>query len=74
MLGSPFINMVKILIASLIMSFGLNYLLSFFEDKLIYNNYYKSFYLIMIIVLAAFIYLLLTRLLGVFKIKYFKTN
>jgi len=56
------------------MSFGLNYLLSFFEDKLIYNNYYKSFYLIMIIVLAAFIYLLLTRLLGVFKIKYFKTN
>ena len=69
-----FINMVKILIASLIMSFGLNYLLSFFEDKLIYNNYYKSFYLIMIIVLAAFIYLLLTRLLGVFKIKYFKTN
>ena len=69
-----FINMVKILISTLIMGLGLYYLLSFFEDKLIYSNYYKSFYLIMIIISAAAIYLLLARLLGVFKTKNFKTN
>ena len=69
-----FINIFKILVSSLIMGLGLYYLLSFFEDKLIYNNYYKSFYLIMIIILIASTYLILVRLLGVFKIKNFKTN
>ena len=69
-----FINMVKILISSMIMSLGLYYLLSFFEDKLIYNNYYKSFYLIMIIFIATSAYSILARLLGVFRIKNFTTN
>jgi putative peptidoglycan lipid II flippase len=69
-----FINMVKILISSTIMGIGLYYLLSFFEDKLIYSNYYKSFYLIMTIILITSAYLLLARLLGVFKIKNYKTN
>jgi putative peptidoglycan lipid II flippase len=69
-----FNNMVKILISSLIMSLGLYYLLSFFEDKLIYSNYYKSFYLIMIIIVVTSLYMLSARLLGVFKIKNFKTN
>jgi len=69
-----FINIVKILISTLIMSLVLYYLLGFFEDKLIYNNYYKSFYLIMIIILAASTYLLLIRLLGVLKIKNFKID
>ena len=69
-----FYNIVKILVSSLTMSLGLYYLLSFFEDKLIYSNYYKSFYLIMIIILATSAYLLIARLLGVFKIKNFKTN
>ena len=69
-----FINIVKILASSLFMSLGLYYLLGFFEDKLIYSNYYKSFYLIMIIILATSAYLLIARLLGVFKIKNFKTN
>ena len=69
-----FVNIVKILISSLIMILGLYYLLSFFEDKLIYANYYKSFYLIMIIALNASAYLLLVRLLGVFRMKNFKTN
>jgi len=56
------------------MSLMLYFLINFFEDKLIYTNYYKSFYLIMIIGLTATIYLALARLLGVFKIKNFKTN
>ena len=69
-----FTNIVKILISTSIMSLGLYYLLSFFEDKLIYSNYYKSFYLIMIIILTTSVYLLLVRLLGIFKIKNFKIN
>ena len=44
------------------------------EDKLIYINHYKSFYLIMIIGLAATVYLVLARLLGIFKIKNYKTD
>ena len=69
-----FINTVKILISSLAMSLGLYYLLGFFEDKLIYNNYFKSFYLIMIVILTTTAYLLLVRVLGVFRIKNFETN
>ena len=69
-----FINLIKILISLIIMTIVLYYSINFFEDKLIYSNYYKSFYLIMIIVITAGIYLLLTRLLGVFKIKNYLTN
>ena len=67
-------NFIKTVISVIVMSIGLYFLINFFEDKLIYTNYYKSFYLIMIIGLAATIYLLSARLLGVFKIKNFKTN
>jgi putative peptidoglycan lipid II flippase len=67
-------NFIKTLISAGLMSLILYYLINFFEDKLIYTNYYKAFYLIMIIGLVAVIYLLLARLLGVFKIKNFKTN
>ena len=69
-----FINIVKILISLVIMTLGLYYSINFFEDKLIYSNYYKSFYLIMIVILGAGVYLLLARMLGVFKIKNYKTN
>ena len=69
-----YINLMKIIISVVVMSFLLYFLITFFEDKLIYSNYYKSFYLIMIVGLAATIYLLSARLLGVFKIKNFKTN
>ena len=69
-----YINFIKIVISVVIMSILLYFLINFFEDKLIYTNYYKSFYLIMIVGLTAAIYLLLVRLLGVFKIENFKTN
>jgi putative peptidoglycan lipid II flippase len=69
-----FVNLMKILISLVIMTLALYSSLNFFEDKLIYTNYYKSFYLIMIIFIAAGIYLILTRLLGVLKIKNFKTH
>ena len=69
-----FINLLKIVISLVIMTLALYYSINFFEDKLIYNNYYKSIYLIMIIILAATIYLLLLRIFGVFKIKKFITS
>ena len=69
-----FINLIKIVISLVIMTLALYYSINFFEDKLIYSNYYKSFYLIIVVVLAAGIYLLLVRLLGVFKTKNFITN
>tara|TARA_B110000967_G_scaffold12427_1_gene12093 strand:+ start:68 stop:1594 length:1527 start_codon:yes stop_codon:yes gene_type:complete len=68
------INFIKTIFSVVIMTLLLYFLINFFEDKLIYTNYYKSFYLIMIVGLSATIYLLTARLLGVFKIKNFKTN
>jgi len=67
-------SFLKIIVSGGIMSLLLYFLVNFFEDKLIYINHYKSFYLIMIIGLVAAIYLLTARLLGVFKITNFKTN
>jgi len=69
-----YINFIKTLISGVIMSLFLYFLINFFEDKLIYTNYYKSFYLILIVSLAAITYLLVARLLGIFKIKNFMTN
>ena len=69
-----FTNLIKILISLVIMTIALYYSINFFEDKLIYSNYYKSFYLIMIVTLASGIYLFSARLLGVFKIKNYMTN
>jgi putative peptidoglycan lipid II flippase len=73
--ASTFIlNLMKIVISLIIMTLALYYSVNFFEDKLIYSNYYKSFYLIMIVVLAAVIYLLSARLLGLFKVKNFMAS
>ena len=72
--SSFYINFFKIIISVVIMSLLLYFLINFFEDKLIYTNYYKSFYLIVIIGFVAGLYLLSARLLGVFKIKNFKTD
>jgi len=69
-----YFNFIKTIISTVIMSLLLYYLINFFEDKLIYTNHYKSFYLIMIVGLAATIYFLSARLLGVFKINNFKIN
>ena len=69
-----FLKLIKMLISLIIMTLMLYYSINLFEDKLIYYNFYKSFYLIIIITLAAGIYLLSARLLGVFKIKNFKID
>ena len=69
-----YINFTKIVASAVIMGLALYFMIYFFEDKLIYTNYYKSFYLIMTIGIAVTIYLLSARLLGIFKIKNFKIN
>ena len=67
-------NYAKICLASLIMAIALYFGINFFEDKLIYSNYYKSFYLIILIILSAIIYLIITKLLGILKFKNFKAS
>ena len=67
-------NCLKILISTLVMSVLLIFFLNIFEDKLIYSNNFKSIYLIMIVVVSAGAYLLIAKILGVFKIKNFKIN
>ena len=69
-----FANLIKIVISLVIMTFALYSSINLFEDKLIYSNYYKLFYLIIVIILNAGVYLLLARLLGVLKINNFVTN
>ena len=67
-------NFFKTVISTVIMGLFVYFLINFFEDKLIYSNYYKAIYLIMIVSLATAIYLLLAQLLGIFRIKNFRTN
>ncbi len=69
-----FKNLIKIVISLTIMTLVLFYFINFFEDKLIYSNNYKSFYLIIIVTSVAGVYLLSTRLLGLFKLKNFRIN
>ena len=69
-----YMNFIKTVISVIIMSLFLYVLINFFEDKLIYTNYYKSFYLIMIVTLTAEVYLLSARILGVFKVKNFNIS
>ena len=69
-----YMNFIKTFISVTIMSLFLYFLINFFEDKLIYTNHYKSFYLIMIVGFTAAVYLLSARILGVFKIKNFNIS
>jgi putative peptidoglycan lipid II flippase len=68
------INFIKIIVSALIMVLFLHFSINFFEDNLIYDNYYKSFYLIIVVTFAAIVFLITSNLLGVLKTKNFKTN
>ena len=70
----PFFNFLKIILSTIIMSFALYYGIDFFEDKLIYDNNYKSIYLLIVISLVTTIYLISCYLFGLLKIKNYKTN
>ncbi len=67
-------NILKILISSMIMSLTLVLSLEKFSSYLDYEHIYKSIYLIIIIGFVGIIYLLSCYLLGLLKIKSYKTN
>ena len=69
-----FNSIVKIIISSLVMSLVLILLLEKFSNYLDYNYIYKSVYLLFIVGFAGFIYLISCYLLGLLKIKNYKTN
>jgi putative peptidoglycan lipid II flippase len=58
----------KILIASILMGIFFNYLIIFFEDKLIYEGIFKSIYLISTVILGLTFYILVAIFIKAFKI------
>ena len=68
------INSIKILIMTIIMSLILLFSLDRFADYLDYNYSYKAVYLISIVSFVGMFYLLSCYLLGVLKLKIYRTN
>ena len=68
------ISFIKILISSIIMSSILLFFVDNFSDYLDYNYNYKAIYLISIVSFVGMFYLLSCYLLGILKIKNYKTN
>tara|TARA_B100001059_G_C17813545_1_gene573729 strand:- start:220 stop:1746 length:1527 start_codon:yes stop_codon:yes gene_type:complete len=69
-----FKNIIKIVFSTILMSLILIYCLDFFEQNLDYWNKFKSIYVLLIVSFVATIYLISCYLLGVLKIKNYKTN
>jgi putative peptidoglycan lipid II flippase len=64
-----FINrFIRILIASIIMGFIFNHLIIFFDDRLVYEQNFKSVYLIGIVLMGLISYLLIALVIKAFKI------
>ena len=69
-----FFNCTKMIVSSVLMSIVLIFALSKFSTYLEYKYTYKSIYLLIIICFVGIIYLLSCYLLGLLKIKNYKTN
>ncbi len=65
-------NFFKILFASIFMGFFFKYLISFFDNQLIYNYEYKLFYLVLVVLFALIIYLLISFFIKAFNSKELK--
>ena len=68
------INFIKIMISTIIMSFILLLSLNKFANYLEYSYNYKAIYLISIVSFVGMFYLLSCYLLGILKLKNYKTN
>ena len=68
------LNFIKILISTTIMSSILLFFLEKFANYLDYSYNYKAVYLISIVSFVGMLYLLSCYLLGVLKLKNYKTN
>ncbi len=62
-----FTKLIKILLASIIMGIFFNYLILFFENKLLYEYNFKSFYLILSAFLSLIFYLSFSLFIKAFK-------
>jgi len=62
-----FMNFFKIIFASILMGIFFRYLILFFENQLVYNYSFKSFYLILSVLLCLIFYLLITFFIKAFK-------
>ena len=62
-----FAKLIKILLASILMGIFFNYLILFFENKLIYESNFKSFYLILSAFLSLIFYLSFSSFIKAFK-------
>ena len=60
---SFFMKFLKISLSSIIMGIFFNYLISFFENQLIYDYHFKSIYLIFSVLLALVLYLIVSFLI-----------
>ena len=69
-----YLNTLKIIFSSIFMSIILVFSLQNYKNHLEYDYMYKSVYLIIIIGFVGIIYLLSCYLLGLLKIKSYKTN
>ncbi len=64
-----FKNFLKIIIASIMMGIFFEYLTLFFENKLVYDHYFKSFYLVLSVLLGLIFYLLVSFFIKAFNYK-----
>ena len=69
-----YINLVKIVFATFIMSFIFNNSLNYFAKNLSYSSDYKILYLLFIVIFVALLYFLICYFLKVLNVKNFKTN
>ena len=67
-----FFNVLKILLATIVMCLFLYLGLDYFEDKFEYSYKFKLIYLLIMIGSSATIYLFITKLLGVLNLKSYK--
>ena len=68
------INFIKIMVSTIIMSIILVFSLDTFSNYLDYSYKYKAVYLILIVSFVGMLYLLSCYLLGILKLKNYKTN
>ena len=61
------IRFVKIIIATVVMGIFFNFLITYFQEELSFNQVLKSFYLIISVVLGLFFYLFVSYLIKAFK-------
>ncbi len=70
----PMTNFIKIFISTIIMSLILLFFLDKFANYLVYSYNYKAVYLISIVSFVGMFYLLSCYLLGILKLRNYKTN